>query len=78
MLHAARWKYTTEKESPKSHHLGTIPDSDYRYVNRFTRDDAYQLSDISSVFQRIGGCNFVTVADCKAGYWQIPVLEEDK
>jgi len=25
----------------------------YRYVNRFTRDDAYPLPDISSVFQRI-------------------------
>jgi len=51
---------------------------DYRYVNRFTRDDAYPLPDISSVFQRIGRCNFVTVADGKAGYWQIPMLEEDK
>jgi len=30
------------------------------------------------VFQRVGHCNFVTVADCKAGYWQIPMLEEDK
>ena len=43
---------------------------DYRYVNRFTRDDAYPLPDISSVFQRIGHCDFVTVADCKAGYCQ--------
>ena len=31
---------------------------DYRYVNRFTRDDAYPLPDISSVFQRIGRCNY--------------------
>jgi len=38
---------------------------DYRYVNR-------------SGFRGIGRCNFVTVADCKAGYWQIPMLEEDK
>ena len=51
---------------------------DYRYVNRFTRDDAYPLPDISSVFQRIGRCNFVSVVDCKAGYWQIPMLQEDK
>ena len=36
---------------------------DYRYVNRFTRDVAYPLPDISSVFQRIGRCNFVTVTD---------------
>jgi len=39
-------------------------------VNRFIRDDAYPLPDISSVFQRIGHCDFVTVADCKAGYCQ--------
>jgi len=51
---------------------------DYRYVNSFTRDDAYTLPDISCGFQRIGRCNFVTVADCKAGYWQIPMLEKDK
>jgi len=49
---------------------------DYRYVNRFTRDVTYPLPDI--VFQRIGRCNFVTVADCKAGYWQIPMSEDDK
>jgi len=34
--------------------------------------------DISSVFQRTGRCNFVTVADCKAEYWQIQMLEEAK
>jgi len=43
---------------------------DYCYVIRFTRGDAYPLPAISSVFQRIGHCNFVTVADCKAGYCQ--------
>jgi len=51
---------------------------DYRYVNCFTRDDVYPLPDISSVFQRTGRCNFVTVADCKAGYWQIPMSEKGK
>ena len=40
--------------------------------------DAYPLPDISRAFQCIGRCNFVTVADCKAGYWQIPMLEEDR
>ena len=51
---------------------------DCRYVNRFTCDDAYLLPDISSVFQRTGRCNLITVVDCKAGYLQIPMLEEDK
>ena len=27
---------------------------DYRYVNRFTRDDAYILPDVSSIFQHVG------------------------
>jgi len=40
--------------------------------------DAYPLPDISSVFQCTGHCNVVTVVDCKAGYWQIPMLEEYK
>lgn len=51
---------------------------DYRYVNRFTRNDAFPLPDMSSVFQRIGKSRFITIADCKAGYWQLGVKEEDK
>jgi len=39
-----------------------------RYVNRFTRSDAYPLPDISSVFQRVGRSCYITVVDCKAGY----------
>jgi len=34
---------------------------DNPYANRFTRDDAYSLPDISSVFKRIGRCSFATV-----------------
>ena len=51
---------------------------DYRYVNRFTHGDAYPLPDISSVFQRVGKSRYISLADCKAGYWQLPVREEDK
>jgi len=49
---------------------------DYRYVNRFTRSDAYPLPDISSVFQRVGQSRYITVVDCKAGYWQVGVRED--
>jgi len=48
---------------------------DYRYVNRFTHSDAYTLS---SIFQRVGRNRYITIADCKAGYWQLPMKEEDK
>ena len=41
---------------------------DYRYVNRFTRGDAFPLPDIASVFQRIGRSRFISITDCKAGY----------
>ena len=51
---------------------------DYRYVNRFTHGDAYHLPDISSVFQRVGKSRYISLTDCKAGYWQLPVREEDK
>jgi len=51
---------------------------DYRYVNRFTHGDAYPLPDILSVFQRVGKSRYISLADCKAGYLQLPVREEDK
>jgi len=51
---------------------------DYRYVNRFTHSDAYALPDLSSIFQRVGRSRCITIADCKAGYWQLPMKEEDK
>ena len=51
---------------------------DYRYVNRFTRDDAYILPDVSSISQHVEKSRLITLADCKSGYWQIPMKEEDK
>ena len=51
---------------------------DYRYMNRFTRGDAYILPDVSSIFQHVKKSRLITLADCKSGYWQIPIKEEDK
>jgi len=51
---------------------------DYRYVNRFTRSDAYPLPDLSSIFQSIGNSRIISIFDCKQGYHQIGVREEDK
>jgi len=51
---------------------------DYRYVNRFTQPDACVLPDLSSVFQRVGrSCSIISVADCKSGYYQLAMREED-
>jgi len=51
---------------------------DYRYVYRFTRNDAYPLPDLSSIFQRIGNSRIISIFDCKQGYHQIGVREADK
>lgn len=51
---------------------------DYRYVNSFTHDDSYPLPDLQSIFQHVGHSNIISVADCKAGYWQLPMKEDQK
>ena len=51
---------------------------DYRYVNSFTHDDSYPLPDLQSIFQCVGYSNLITVADCKASYWQLPMREDQK
>jgi len=33
------------------------------------------LFHIASVFQRIGRSRFISITDCKAGYWTIPLRE---
>ena len=44
----------------------------------FTQPDAYVLPDLSSVFQRVGRSCLISVADCKSGYYQLAMKEEDK
>jgi len=46
---------------------------DYRYVNRFTKGDAFPVQDISSLIQRIGKAKYITTCDAKSGYYQTPV-----
>jgi len=42
---------------------------DYRYVNKFTVDDAYPLLDIQSIYQSVSKSTMISVTDCKQGYW---------
>ena len=51
---------------------------DYRYVNQFTVSDAFPIPDIEDAIQRIGGKRFVSACDCKSGYYQTAMREEDK
>jgi len=51
---------------------------DYRYVNKFTVDDAYPLPDIQSIYQSVSKSKMISVTDCKQGYWQLEVQESDR
>jgi len=44
---------------------------DYRYVNKFTVEDAYPLPDIQSIYQSVSKSNIISVTDCREGYWQL-------
>ena len=43
---------------------------DYRYVNRFTRDDVFLWPDIGCVFQCRDRNHFIRITDCKTRPWQ--------
>ena len=51
---------------------------DYRYLNSFTVTDAFPIPDIEDVIQRVGSKKFISVFDCRHGYWQTPVRESDR
>jgi len=51
---------------------------DYRYVNQFTVSDAFPIPEMEDVIQRIGGKRYITSMDCRAGYHQTSVREQDK
>jgi len=58
---------------------------DYRYVNKFTVDDAYPLPDIQSSYAIpmlkdiiVSKSTIISVTDCKQGYWQLEVQESDR
>lgn len=51
---------------------------DFRYVNKYTIGDAYPMSDVADIKQRVGSKRWITVVDAKSGYWQTPVKPEDR
>ena len=51
---------------------------DYRYVNQYTISDAFPIPEIEDVIQRIRGKRYVTSFDCRSGYHQTAVREQDK
>jgi len=51
---------------------------DYRYVNQFTVSDAFPIPEIEDIIQRIKGKRYISSFDCRVGYHQTDVREQDK
>ena len=51
---------------------------DYRYVNSCCTAYPFPIQNIDDVKLKVGRSNFITVADAKFGYWQVPVQREDQ
>ena len=43
---------------------------DYRYLNKYTRGDAYPTADITDVIHKVGKAQWITSWDTRSGYWQ--------
>jgi hypothetical protein len=50
----------------------------YRKVNDVTVKDRYPLPRIDEILDQLGGQAFFTSFDMSAGYWSIPIAEEDQ
>jgi len=51
---------------------------DYRKLNVMTVKDAYPIPRMDECIDYLGNARLFSTLDCNAGYWQIPVAEEDK
>jgi len=51
---------------------------DYSYVNRFTRNDPFPVSDIEGITHRISGSKLMSSFDAAQGYFQTPVRVGDE
>ena len=51
---------------------------DYRFLNRVTVTDAEPIPDIEALFAALSKAEYFTRLDLAKGYWQIPILPEDR
>ena len=51
---------------------------DYRKLNSITKADVYPLPRIDETLDSISGAKWFSTMDLAAGYWQIPIAENDK
>ena len=50
----------------------------YRYVNKFTHNDAHPMPDLQSIFQSVSKSKFISLCDCGAAYWQLETKESNR
>ena len=46
---------------------------DYRDVNRYTVVDAFPMTRVDTLLDKVGRCQYISTLDATSGYWQIPV-----
>ena len=51
---------------------------DYHRLNAITARDAYPAANIEDNLDALADADWISTLDLTSGYWQIPVLEEDK
>jgi hypothetical protein len=51
---------------------------DYRYVNKFPKNSASILEDISTIIQEVGKAHYISKFDANSGYHQCPVKDTDR
>ena len=51
---------------------------DYRKLNAITKKDVFPQPSVEELVQRLGGHSWFTKIDMKAGYYQIPIRNQDK
>ena len=51
---------------------------DYRRLNAVSIVDAYPMPRIEDLIDYIGQAKFISTLDLTKGYWQVPVVEEDR
>jgi hypothetical protein len=51
---------------------------DYRRLNALSLKDSYPLPRMDECIDSLGDATIFSKLDCNSGYWQIPVLPEDR
>jgi len=51
---------------------------DFRYLNKYTKGDAYPTPDITDMIHRVGSVTHISCWDTRSGYWQLKVKPEHR